>query len=185
MKLIEEMEPSLLVLRYAVANPQAVLRVTGYVSTSTKEVIDYDLKAITQEDYQELASKSLQKFKQHDYEMPDVADQETTIKALDEIGSSLQAKATNGGDSMNRHERLFADKVGGIYYKDEGQKLVIKQLVIVKKTVTTKAPVNPRARGSKPKTLVKNAILAQLPINDFLGRIDLTPGKFERVEIVT
>lgn len=186
MTLIEELGPTLQVLRYAVEYPQAgILRVTGYVSTSTKEVIDYDLRCITQEDYQDLAAKSLLKIKQLNYKVPDLP-KEVVIPALDELVRSLQyAAEKGGGDAPTPGERLHADMVGGIYYKDEGRKLVLKQLLVLKKTVTVAAPINPRARGSQPKTLAKNAIREQTPINDYLGRIDLALGKFKKVEIVT
>lgn len=185
MTLIEELQPALEVLRYAVQYPQAgVLRITGYFSSSSKEELDLDLRCITQEDYQELARQSLIQVKQHRYEIPKAQPQEVVMEAIEELTRSLSfASQQGGGDAGNRHEILQADEVPGIYYKDEGQKLVVKQLLILEKKVVKKAPVNPRARGSAPKTLAKNAIREQTPINNYLGRVDLAPGKFKKVEI--
>lgn len=185
MKLIEELQPALEVLRYAVQYPQAgVLRITGYRSTSTKEVLNLDLRCITREDYQELARKSLRQISQHEYEIPKAQPHEVVIQAIEELKRSLHyAAEQGGGDANNRHEVLKADEVSGIFYKDEGQKLVVKQLLILQKEVVEAAPVNPRARGSAPKTLAKKAIREQTPISNYLGRVDLTPGKFKKIEI--
>lgn len=186
MQLIEELEPVLQVLRYAVEYPQAgILRVTGYVSSSTKEVLNLDLRSITQEEYQTMARDSLRQLKQHRYEMPKDIPKDILIKAIDELSTSLERSAASGGTDTPRHERLYADMVGGIYYKDEGRKVILKQLVVLERTVVSKPPPNPRARGSAPKTLAKEAIRAQTPIDKYLGRIDLTLGKFSKVEIIT
>lgn len=144
-------------------------RVLGY-RTQSDEVWDYDLIYLGKDGYKGMVRESLETLQKLKKEMPQLFQGTVAFQAAKELEESFQA--TLNGTQKERNWTVNPD--------DNAKRLFSMRIV---KASCVAGATSPSTRKSSEKTIKKNEIRKLLPINDYLGQLALTPGKFRVVEI--
>jgi hypothetical protein len=168
-------------------------KVFGYQSSGENSISDMTLEVIGREGYIKLAEKSLEDLTKAAADLSGVWEKDGRIDkiiswsevrvAVDEVRASLMKIISPDGDqgTFGKEELVQISPCILFVQGDPSRVAVLRMRKIAEENL---APLDPAKRPTKKKakTLFKDELMGQLPAGAYLHRINLYPGKYERVE---
>jgi hypothetical protein len=148
--------------------------------TSDGQTMDLVVIVCGRQGYLDLVKRSLVAL--DDVELGEEYSPESVAAAREKIRASLLKKLEPEEEAAARRttsENFTPITPDVVIVNEDPEKLAVMRLQVLSKVI-----LNPSEaiKKSKPETLIRAAIERQLPIESYLHRINLYPGKFESVE---
>lgn len=163
-------------LREAVRSDRPV-RITGYRSESG-EVSDFVVRIVGKAGYHRLLSESIKELQKR---LPSLSGVylNAALELLGSWGKSVAGQHSERNYNTKESQQILQE---GVYLTQDQSGASVTHMEQIERTVLHE--VKAGAVNSSEKTLAKQILTKESPAGRYIGRLNLYPGKFEKIELV-
>lgn len=156
------------------------LRIKGY-RNSDGQVADYVVRIAGSDGYQSMVKASLEAL--NDGKVTPPADTPPEVWEAAQAEQKASWEKTLAGESTRSYNDGMELTPGG-YYVSAGDPTMVGLRNLEQVSIDVTEAIDKKATVSKPKTLAKAHIRDNTPLANYLGQLNLVPGKFTSIELV-